>query len=209
MSTGQELVDRARVTLADADKVTWTDAELLGHLNAGIAQACAEVLDAYVKIDDIDLVAGVRQSMPAGALLLIDIARNQFGNPVAHQSQSELGRVHKNWGDIPGGPTVYYTYDKRAPLSFLVFPPGLPGNSVEAVYGAMPPPITLAGVVPISTWFETPLWAFVLAMSYAKNTTRQDLAKTAAFMTMFSTALDRWRALKDASVSKTDIQGVL
>lgn len=39
MSTMQDVVDLARIDLNDADKVRWTDTDLLKHANAAIFQA--------------------------------------------------------------------------------------------------------------------------------------------------------------------------
>jgi hypothetical protein len=43
--------------------------------------------------------------------------------------------------------------------------------------------------IPVSPVYTTPLWAFVVGMAYAKNSTRQNLAKSNEFMAMFNTAV--------------------
>lgn len=208
MTIAQALVDECRLTLIDAAKVTWSDAELLGYLNSGIAQACGTILDAYVKVTSaFALAAGARQTMPADALVLIDIPRSGTG-AMAQQALSELARVHPTWPADTAGDPVYFIYDRRSPLTFLVYPPAASAKTVELVYGAVPATITLPDTIPLSPWYDTPLWQYVLAKAWAKNSKHQDLEKSKAFMAAYTAALEIWAKAKAANVSPPDIEGV-
>lgn len=208
MTLASDLVASARSTLIDADASTWSDDELFSYLRMGVNKACALLLDLYVDVVDQALQPGMRQQLPDGALVLIDAPTNGAGGPVTQQALTELQRTQRTWAAATAGPTSYVVYDKRSPRTYLVWPPASSGASLEIVVGTLPPAFTSSDEIPISEWFDTALWAFICAMALAKNTTRQDLNKTGAFMGVFNADLDRWKAVKDATVSPPDRQGV-
>lgn len=208
MSGAQTLVGQARTTLIDTEATTWPDDELLGYLQMGVKKICALLLDAYVTVTEHALATGMRQYLPEGGLVLIDATTNGDGQPVLQQALTELARTQRDWAAATPGQPRYFVYDKRSPKTFLVWPPAASGASLELVIGAQPPEFDFSDQVPIDEWFDTALWAFVCSMALAKNTTRQDLGKSTQFLAMFNADLDRWRAVKDATVSPPDRQGV-
>lgn len=208
MTAVTSLLAQARETLIDEDSVTWGDAELLGYLQMGLNKACALLLDPYVVVRDHPLEPGVRQYLPEGGLVLIDAPVNGAGAPVLQVSLTELSRTQRTWPSATPGQPVYFIYDKRSPLTFMVSPPAASGATLEIVFGSLPPEISISDEIPISAWFDTALWSFICSMALAKNTTRQDLNKSGQFLAMFNADLDRWRATRDATVSPPDREGV-
>lgn len=209
MTTAAALIARARTTLIDANAVTWTDDELLGYLQTGIDKACGLLLDLNVEVVQHALDAGVRQTLPPRGLVLVDITLNSNFAPVLQAALTELSRVRPTWASDPPGPTAYFIYDQRAPRTFMVSPPAQAGDTVELLMGATPEPLAdINDSVALSVWFDSALWAWVCAMALAKNTTRQDLTKSAQFMAMFTADMDRWQAAKKATASPPDLQGV-
>jgi hypothetical protein len=208
MTTGQNIVDTARKSLLDGAKRTWSDAELLGYLNSAIGQACGTLLDIYVVVSMTGTAIGVRQTLPSGGLVLLDVPRNGNGGAVTQVALSELARTHTTWaGDASSADTNYFMFDKRSPATFLVYPPASSGTQLELVYGAVPSAIALSDTVPISPAFDTALWAYVLSMAYAKNSKKQDLAKSKEFMGLYTQVLDTWRKAKDAAGIPSDPLG--
>jgi len=214
MSGTSDLIAQARVTLiddVDGDDIanrTWSDDELLGYLRMAVNKACALLLDLYVRVVTHPLDPGARQYLPEDGLVLIDAPINGNGLPVLQASLTELSRVQRNWPSDTVGQPSYFMYDKRSPRTFLVSPPAASGATIELVYGATPPAFGFSDTLPISAWFDSALWAFICGMALAKNTTRQDLNKSSQFMGMFQADIERWRAVKDATVSPPDKQGV-
>lgn len=208
MTSASTILGQARETLIDANAITWSEAELLGYLRMAVNKACALLLDLYVTVVDHPLDPGLRQTLPEGALVLIDAPTNGNGGPVTQQAMTELQRVQREWGAATPGQPSYFAYDKRSPLTFLVYPPASSGASLELVLGTLPPEFSSSDELPISPWFDTALWAFVCGMALAKNTTRQDLTKTATFMGVFNADMAAWKATKDGTVSPPDKQGV-
>lgn len=209
MTTAQSIVDQARGTLIDTDKITWTDAELLGYLNQGIAQAAGTLLGLYVVTSLVSLVAGTRQTLPAGGLMLLEIPRNGLGNAVRQASGAEFAKTRPTWpGETASNDTKFFFYEPHAPTSFMVYPPANVGAQVECVYAAVPPAVTLAGTVPISPAFDTALWAFTIGLAYAKNTKRQDLGQSKLFLELYGGALANWKKGLGESASAPDPKGV-
>ena len=208
MTTVSTIAGRARTTLIDANARTWSDDELVDYVIQGVNKACALLLDLVVDVVQHALEPGMRQTLPEVALVLIDATTNGVGGPVTQQARNELARTQRTWGATAAGQPSFFCYDKRSPQTFLVFPPAGSGASIELVVGTLPPALSSSDELPISAWFENALWAFTCAMALAKNTTRQDLAKTGQYMALFQSDLDRWRASKEAAISTADEQGV-
>lgn len=207
MTTAQAIVDRARATLIDAAKVTWTDAELLGYLNAGIAQACGTLLDLYVKAAMVALVAGVRQALPADGIVLFDITRNAAGGAITQAAMSEFQRTKDDWPGDAQAVVRYFFYDHRAPTSFLVWPAAVAAAQVELLYAAIPAAVALADPIPINPAFDTALWAYITGLAFSKNTKRQDMGKTTTFLSLFNGILDTWKKGNAAMTKVPDAKG--
>lgn len=209
MTTAATLIGRARVTLIDSAKVTFTDDELLAYLNEGIAHACGVLLDIYVKAEVATLAAGVRQNLPAGGLLLLDIPRNSTGETVTQAALAELSRTHPNWAAETGAGVVnYFMFDRRTPATFLVYPPATVSAAVELVYGAIPTEVVLGDEIPVSRAFDTALWAYVIGLAYAKNTKTQDLQKSQGYLGLFNQILSDWKKAKESTALPPDLKGV-
>ena len=65
-----------------------------------------------------------------------------------------------------------------------------------------------SSAIGIPDWYETALWAFVVASAYAKNSKRQDLAKTQQFMAMFSQNVLGNTAAERTTAPAADPKGV-
>lgn len=208
MTAASTILSQARTTLIDASARAWSDDELLGYLRMAVNSACALLLDLYVDVVDHALDAGMRQTLPEGALVLIDATTNGNGGPVTQQALTELARTQPEWASATPGQPSFFIYDKRSPKTFMVWPPAGSGASLDLVVGATPPEFASSDELPISAWFDRALWAFVCGMALAKNTDRQDLTKSAAFMGMFNADMAAWKVTKENTVSPADRKGV-
>jgi hypothetical protein len=183
--------DGVRVTLIDAAKRTWSDAELLGYLNQALRQLCTVKPDAYVKRAYIPMVAGTNQQLPADGLLLMDLDNNEVSQQsVTMVVRSLLDHQNRYWQAATQELDVeHYAADPRDPRRFDVTPPNNGSGSVRATYGAIPAPILLTDVLPIPDSYDYPLRCFVLSRAYAKSGQRQDLGKVGGLMGEFRAAL--------------------
>lgn len=216
----EQLLDQVSKTLQDARRATWSQEELLGYLNDGISVTCAYVPDACVTVASVALAAGMRQSLPADGLVLVDVTGNAGGGAMTQVSRQELARVQAGASpaDIPvSGSTTgpaYFMYDRRAPKTFLVWPAiaqadvGQPVATVEMVYGVSPDPLTTVYQdIPLPAWANPALWAYVLFRAYAKNSKEGDVAKIQAYMAIHQDVVSKWLAARDRTVPQIDIAG--
>jgi len=182
------IVTRARRTLLDpAPGVVWTDADMLDYLSAAQTAVCQIKADAYPLRATVPLAAGVSQALPSDALSLLDIYFNGNGATVNEVGRSLLNNV-ADWPAATQTSIVTdWMSDQRDPRRFFVNPPNDGTGSVFLLYGAIPPRIaSTATNISLPDTYETALWSYVVALAYAENTTRQDLAKSAQWMTMFN-----------------------
>lgn len=182
----QTITQRASRTLLDESRVAWTTSEILDYLNAGIRALCLIRPDAYTVVGPVSMVAGVLQSLPADANMLIRPLYNLNGKPVRHTGLDAM-TASSDW--VTASPNRYVTTwaaDSRDRTRFFVSPPNDGTGTLVCFYAAFPPPITSeSSTIPVQDMFETPLWAYVCSMMYAKNSLRQDMEKSKAMMQMF------------------------
>lgn len=207
---GSDIIGFARGTLLDAAGVAWSDAELLQYLNAGLTSLVSMKPDAYPKVVSLALVAGVWQDLPADAVLFLDAIANTAGGSVTVEAAHEFIRVHPGWAaDTASANVQYVLFDPRLPTKFSVYPPATAGATVMVKYGAKAARLTATSdSISVPDWYETALWAFVVATALAKNSKRQDLAKTQGFMSTFTQAVIGNTATERNTAAVVDIKGV-
>lgn len=205
-----DIITRARYTLLDSSGVAWDDAEMLSYLNGGLTQLVSLKPDAYPKIASVALAAGVWQDLPADGVLFLDAIANASGSGVTVEATHEFVRVHPEWATAVASASVRYVlFDPRLPTKFNVYPPATAGATLVVKYGAKPDRITALGdSIEVPDWFETPLWAFVVASAYAKNSKRQDLAKFGQFMGVFTNFVVGNTPSERTTAAIVDPQGV-
>ena len=195
------ILDSVATTLLDVAHRTWPAPDLLGYLNEAMnATAAARPADFYVLEQPFLLVAGVVQNLPTDAIVLIDVPRNSSTAPsgvipstqiVTQVDKSLLDESNRFWpAGTPQAEVEHFTFDPRNPRRFVCFPPNDGNGAVDIVYGAVPPALMYdTDEMPCPDSYQTPLTNFVLAKCYAKNSKRQDLAKSGAYMQQWGQAL--------------------
>jgi len=205
------IITPVRATLLDATGVTWTDAELIGYLNAGVTQLVGLKPDANSVENDVDLVPGVAQALPANGVLFMDCIRNSTGNRVTVQPIHEFVRTHPTWArDAADINTVYVLFDPRLPRNFWVWPPAPSddGMHLPVMYGATPTRIAaLTDEIGVPDYWEFALGAFVLARAYAKNSRRHDIVKSKEFMDRFLTLVGGTTQTERLMAGRADVEG--
>jgi hypothetical protein len=185
------ILDGASLTLLDVERVTWTEAELLGYLNEALRATAAVKTDLVPVEQLIDLAAGVEQEIPVDGIGLINITRNAAGRVVTEVDQQLLAEVQRFWPAGTQETTVeHFTVHPALPRKFNVYPPNDGTGQVMAVYGIEPPTLTAAAdLLPVRETYQHALTQFVLSRAYDKNTKRQDLTKAAAAMQNWARAV--------------------
>lgn len=203
------IVDRARTSLIDPREVHWSDAELYDYLSAAQRAVCQLKPSAYTVTELISLAAGVVQQLdPNRALQLFDIYFNESGRACTQVGRELLSEMLPQWAANTASDEVEnWMADARTPRDFLVFPPNTGAGRVMANFGAYPPTVDIStgSVLVIPDTFDMALWASVMGQALAKNSRRQDLAKSQAFFSIFGGLVTGRMQAKEVAAPRLDV----
>lgn len=189
------ILGEVRVTLLDPNGSTWGDPELLGYFNEFQRTTAFLKPDAHTVRRYIDLEEGVNQDLPDDGIAVFEIGENEASGRMATLvDRGLLDHANRFWPAATKERDVqHWAADPRDPRRFAVMPPNDGTGSVECLYGAVPPAATLGdapeGAMTFPDSYEHAAKCFVMAKAYAKNSKRQDLAKSAACMADYRQAL--------------------
>lgn len=172
-----------RILLDPVPGVTWVDAALLAMMNEGERAFVNVKREIFPLRTAVALVAGTKQTLPAGGVALIECYDNVVSGRRCTLVHRELMDSAARFFPIatPEIDAQHYLKDDRDPTRFDVVPPNIGTGSLNILYGAVPSPIAaVTNNINLSDIYEGALIAFVLAKAYAENTTRTDLAKSGA-----------------------------
>ena len=187
-----DIIGKARILLSDAGKVRWPDPEMLGWLNSAQLQIVVVRPDALSAKADLSLVAGVEQTLPAGALRLLDIIRNVSGRGITLVNRDRLTALNRTWFVQAQQDVIkHFTFDNNDPRSFHVFPPASTAAKVRVLYAARPSDCaTLASTLGVDDTFEGPLIDFICYRAWAKDgDSAADSQRSANALQAFMTSL--------------------
>lgn len=190
------ITSRAQKILLDETGVTWSPAELLDYLNAGITTIVSNKPDAYTSTRPHLMVPGSKQSLPANAVQIVDVVCNlgvngtTRGRAIRQVERTSLDLEVPDWHGAVGPLVKHWVGDQRDPLTFWTYPTPTTAWNVEVVVAEVPPRLAAIGeTIPVSDVYESPLTHWVLAHAYAKNTKRGDLGKSQAYLALFASAI--------------------
>lgn len=177
--TAGDNIDKAEIILMDTSNTRWGESELLGWHNDGQREIVVYKPDACVTNDAVQLSAGIKQSLPSGGIILIDIPRNMGtdgstpGRSVTLVDKAILDAVNPDWPSATASATVkHYMHDPRDPLNFYVYPPQPDSNQgyVEEVYTDTPDDCATTGdTISVADIYANALINYILFRAYAKD----------------------------------------
>ena len=174
------IIDKASVLLGDVAATRWTSAELLGWLNDGQLELVILAPAVNTRNVALLLVAGVKQSLPADGITLIDIPYNSgsagttMGTVINHVPKEIMLKRIPGWTTtLPNSVVKHFIYSNSDPLIFYVYPPqpSVP-KYVECVYSARPVLITAATVgikITICDFYQNALLDYVIYRALSKD----------------------------------------
>lgn len=179
------LIAALRVTSLDPSPGdVWTDADWLLFLAAAEREVCLAKPDTYVISAAVSLVAGTKQTLPAGATGVLDVYENTVSGRrctlVERSLMDEAARF------FPAATrevdAQHWIADTRDPTRFDVVPPNDGTGSLQCLYGITPANFTAASnPIHLPDLYEAPIKFFALAEAYAANTKRQDFTKSGIY----------------------------
>ena len=181
------VLDRVSTTLLDSSRRAWLLPELLDYLNATQRAIVQVKADAFTKLANHSLAAGVDQTLPADGLSVINVYRNVASKKACKQVGLDImNSGNPNWpADTPKLDVREWISDQRDPRRFMVSPPNTGAGVVALLYGATPAVVTAASDnISLPDSYDSALWAGVLSMAYAKQSTTYDPQKAGAYMQM-------------------------
>lgn len=183
----ETVINNVARTLLDTAFRTWSRAEHVANLNVAQRLICGDYkLDAYPKREFVTMVAGIAQDLPADGTALIEITDNEAsGRSVTQTDLAILQEENRFWPAATQQTEVEnYAADPRTPRKFYVFPPNDGSGSVRITYGAIPPELTGSSGenIALSDAYQYPIERIMLSLAFAKNSVRQDLSKSQAFI---------------------------
>lgn len=175
------LTNRVRVLLRDIDDggIQWLDPELIEWIN----EACAEVArvrpEASSRTIDVALNAGARQSIPAGATLLLEgicnvtMANGAEGRVIRRVDREDLDKENLDWMTGTKVSVVKrYVPSKTDPRSFYVYPPhdGNAATGLRLVVSTAPTQVTeMSDAFPLPDIYAAPVANYVLFRAFGKQ----------------------------------------
>lgn len=172
MSTLQHIVDRARVPLNDAAAERYTDAELLGYAKDGIREAAILRPDLFSIVGQVNCIAGVDQSLPAGGWLIVDVIANHLGDEVLEADYTTFRGFNPGWrNDPPGAPQSWMRYPDKGPNKrFMVHPPARVGDQLDVIFVQLDVnDLELTSPIPVDEPYWPALEFYVGARAEAKD----------------------------------------
>jgi hypothetical protein len=151
--------------------------------------------DAGAQTDNVELVAGILQTLPSTALRMLDITRNMGsggstpGKIITPADRKHIDYSNLLWPAATGDIAVdNFSYDKENPRIFYVTPPVSSTVSVfvEMQVSQLPTTITATDDDPgVSDLFFEPLVQYMLYKAFSADDESVEFQKAMAYMQNF------------------------
>lgn len=194
------IIDKAEITLNDADNVRWTADELLGWLNSAQREIALLKPNVYTATASFVLAAGIKQTIPNTYHALLEVTRNMGtdgttpGRAIRPVRRSDLDNCYPEWPLAANANAVVkgFIFDPKDPQTFWVYPPQ-PASGfgyVEAIMAGPPPTVAIGVAISLDDVYETPILDYILYRAFSKDTSSTgNLARATGFYRSFLQSL--------------------
>lgn len=170
----------SRIAKSGATAANWLD-----WLNDGQRTIALVRPDSSSVTENITLVTGAKQSLPANRTRLLAVTRNMGANgttpgkALRFATREDQDAVNEDWySATAASPVKAVIYDdKKDPLTFWVTPPGVSGWRIEGTLSKVPDDILAAVVdtadISLPDVYSAPLQQWMLFRGYALNSQAQ------------------------------------
>lgn len=176
MSTAQSIIDKAEILLQDSANDRWAAADHLLWLNEAQREVVKEKPDANPVIESVLLAAGSLQSLPAGAVQLLDVTCNMGttgtteGDSITVVDRKLMDTFSPSWRSASASTEVTHViYDpKRVPKKFWVYPKSPGTNYIEIITGKLPNDVALIGdQITLDQEYDVAIMHYILFMAHS------------------------------------------
>lgn len=188
-----------RITVA-----TW-----IKYLNASIRALILVRPDAGAETDNIQLVAGILQTLPSTSLRLLDITRNMgadgltVGKIITPADRKHIDYSNLLWPAATGDTEIdNFSYDKENPRIFYVTPPvsATINVYVEMQVSQLPTAVTAIGdALGVNDLFFEPLVQYMLYKAFIADDEGVEFQKATMYMQNFFNLLQVESAVSAAA----------
>lgn len=172
------IVARCAGLLTDSGYKRWSEAELLDYLNEGLQAMVRRQPNLFATVADVTLVSGVKQTLPSGGVVLVDIkkafaAGGAFYWVPRRVDLDALKLFAAKWPASSSGPVRQWAYEPDVnPIVYWVDPPQpQPAYAVQIEYAVAPAPVTSPDPLPTPPRYDDALVDYVLGRAYEKDAT--------------------------------------
>ncbi len=189
-----EIVGAVQQQMQDQGATAWPAMDLMEYINLAILEIIKLDYTAYNITSDLQLVAGAKQTLPAGNFDLIDAVCNVssagvVGSDVTILPRKQIGTAYPNWQSATANNTIQNVIrDEFVRGIFYVFPPQpVSPSNLRAIMSALPPYVTSVDVVfPLDDTYKLAAINYVLFLVLREETTLQNAqAKAMACLGQF------------------------
>jgi len=171
-----DIITKVSILLNDTAYTRWSAAELIYWLNAGEVQIIREDPPANTTHGAVLLVAGTKQTIPAGSIVLIDIYRNMGttgttpGPAITMTFKGDIDRFNPSWHEDDSSVVVKnFMYDMNNPKTYWVYPKSPGTNYVDMVRSTVPTAAVSGGNINLDDDYESALIDYILFRAYQKD----------------------------------------
>lgn len=195
------VIGKATAILQDVGDARYPAADKLGAFNSAQRLVVMIRPDAKTTRGLVTLVTGPRQTLPAGALRLIKVVRNENGRAVSLISEAQLSEFEPDWYTASGTPR-HYLFDALEPKGFDVYPPASAGAKVEAVWSVLPTDCaTTASNIDLDDIYEMPLVHLTCYALYLRDGQDQRNAALAAMHMQAAVGMLTGKTASDGAIN--------
>jgi hypothetical protein len=201
-TTLKSVLERVVGTLENDDLTTWTLQDLVRYGNDGARDMHVRRPDLFNVEQELTLVAGARQTLPAAGSKLINITHNTVGDKraVTPVSRPLLDAQVPGWRSQSESLEIeHFMYDERQPKVFETYPPAKVGAKVQIEFASIPVdmPIPAAGVllaaltgdVNVPDLQTVTLQHYICARCYAEGSEAGNMNQAQAFLSRYASDL--------------------
>jgi hypothetical protein len=211
-----DIITRCGRILLDTANTRWPVAELIDYINDAMQQIVLFRPDANAKNENMPLVTGTKQVIPAGGIRLLRVTRNMGangttpGSAIREVSRLALDAELDDWHSANnyGTSVKHYVFDDVDPSTFYVYPGLQAGQNafIEIIYSANPAKATTSGsTLALKDQYINPIVDWVLYRAYSKDADfAGNLNRAHAHLQSFANELQITMRMEWASSSRSE-----
>jgi hypothetical protein len=208
----RDVLLRSQKLIQDETGIRWPLPELACWFNDGTREVAIHKPSASARSVLLPLVRGTRQTIPAGALMLLRVIRNLKdgsidearlgGRSVRIVNRDVLDTQHPSWHDADvasfAKQVKHFVFDESDPTAFYVYPGNDGQGQVEALVSHSPTPVATTGEtlddyavdLPLPDVYANAVLDYVLYRAYSKDASfAENMERANAHYNAFATSI--------------------